>query len=179
METVIAQTKQWIDEVVVGLNFCPFAKKELISNTIDYDVCSHTGVKPALAALAAQCRLLREHDEIATGLLIFDPGFRGFEQYLNLVERANELIVSADYEGIFQLASFHPEYCFAGEDFDDAANYTNRSPYPMLHLIREADMARVLGVYSNPQSIPETNINLARAKGTDYFKLLLKRIKTY
>jgi hypothetical protein len=178
MDKEIAHTQAWIEQVVVALNFCPFAKKELISNSIHYDVCSQSGIKPTLHKLSILCSLLQENDQIATGLLILTPGFRGFDNYLDLVDRANELLYSSGYEGIFQLASFHPEYCFGGEDFDDAANYTNRSPYPMLHLIREAEMTRVLRVYEHPEQIPLNNIDLARAKGADYFQALLTHIKT-
>ena len=78
------------------------------------------------------------------------------------------------YEGVYQLASFHPDYCFADSDEDDPANYTNRSPYPMLHLIREASIERALASYKNPENIPETNIKLARELGLDKMQSLLK-----
>jgi hypothetical protein len=93
-----------------------------------------------------------------------------------LVEYGNDLLVDAGFEGIFQLASMHPEYCFEGEDFDDASNFTNRSPFPMVHIIREASMARVLSVYNEPDKIPENNITLAQKKGANFFKQVLTRI---
>ena len=126
--------------------------------------------------LIEQCRYLQTHEEIETTLIIYGQGFRHFERYLDLVEYGNDLLVDSGFEGIFQLASMHPEYCFEGEDFDDASNFTNRSPFPILHIIREASMERVLAVYNEPEKIPENNIALANEKGSLYFQQVLARI---
>jgi len=175
----IEQTKLWLEKIIVGLNFCPFAKKELVNNTIHYQVSSQGQVKTALHELIEQCRFLQQHDNIETTLIIYPDTFRSFERYLDLIDYANDLIVAEGFEGIFQLASFHPEYCFAGEDFDDASNYTNRSPYPTIHIIREESMARVLAVYREPEKIPDNNIALAQKKGTAYFESVLANIKNH
>ncbi len=119
---------------------------------------------------------MQSHDELETTLIVYSDGFRSFERYLDLVDYGNDLLVESGFEGVFQLASMHPEYCFDGEDFDDASNFTNRSPFPIIHIIREASMARVLAVYNNPEQIPENNIALAQQKGSDYFQRLLKSI---
>jgi hypothetical protein len=169
-------TKQWLDEIIIGLNFCPFAKKEFVNNTICYYPSEAEQVKPALQTLIEQCHYLQAHDEIETTLIIFTEGFRGFDRYLDLVDYANDLLIDSGFEGVFQLATMHPEYCFADDDFDDASNFTNRSPYPMLHIIREASMARVLAVYKNPEQIPENNMVLADKKGSAYFQEALARI---
>ena len=176
-ETAINQTKQWLEEVIIGFNFCPFAKKELVSNSIHYHISSLKQTKLALVELIEQCRFLAEHDELETSLLIFEQGYKSFDKYLELLDYANDLLASSGFEGIFQLASFHPEYCFEGEAYDDAANYTNRSPFPMIHIIREVSLERVLNVYKNPEEIPDNNIELARAKGNDFFKQILDRIQ--
>jgi len=173
---VVLATKQWLTEVIIGLNFCPFAKKEFVNNTIYYHESKADQVKSALHELIEQCRYLQAHDELETTLIVYSDGFRRFERYLDLVDYANDLLVDSGFEGIFQLASMHPEYCFDGEDYDDASNFTNRSPYPIIHIIREASMARVLAVYNEPEQIPENNIALAKEKGTNYFQQLLKRI---
>ena len=173
---VILATKQWLDEVIIGLNFCPFAKKEFVNNTICYHKSKTEQIKPALHELIEQCRYLQSHEELETTLIIYKDGFRGFERYLDLVEYGNDLLVDSGFEGIFQLASMHPEYCFDGEDYDDSSNFTNRSPYPIIHIIREASMARVLSVYNEPEKIPENNIILANKKGTNFFQAILKRI---
>lgn len=167
--SAVLATKQWIEEVIIGLNFCPFAKKEFVNNTIYYHESTTDQVKAALHELIEQCRYLQAHDELETTLIIYRDGFRGFERYLDLVDYGNDLLIDSGFEGVFQLASMHPEYCFDGEDYDDSSNFTNRSPYPVIHIIREASMARVLSVYNEPEKIPENNIALANKKGTTFF----------
>jgi len=173
---VISATKEWLSTIIIGLNFCPFAKKEFVNNTICYAESSQSQVKPALHELVDQCRYLAAHPELETTLVIYNEGFRGFERYLDLVDYGNDLLVDSGFEGVFQLARMHREYCFEGEDFDDASNFTNRSPYPIIHIIREASMARVLAVYNEPETIPENNIALAHEKGANFFKATLARI---
>tara|TARA_R110000737_G_scaffold313123_1_gene322598 strand:+ start:2977 stop:3525 length:549 start_codon:yes stop_codon:yes gene_type:complete len=173
----IEQTKQWLAQVIIGLNFCPFAKKEFVNETIYYHVSNKEQLKSALVELLAQCYYLRDNTEIETSLLIYRQGFRDFNRFLDLIDYGNETIIDYGFEGIFQIATFHPEYCFADADYDDASNFTNRSPYPTLHLIREKSMERVLSVYKNPEAIPDNNIALAGKKGADYFKALLNKIK--
>ena len=177
MQIEIKQTQLWVEKVIVGLNFCPFAKKELVNNTIFYYLSSNRKIKLALEELFDQCVYLTEHSEVETSLLIYNEGFKCFNDYLDLVAYAEELLIDSGFEGIFQLATFHPDYYFEGEDFNDAANFTNRSPYPTLHLIREESMTRVLSVYKNPEQIPIININLARSKGAPFFSQLLIDIK--
>ncbi len=174
--SVVLATKQWLDEIIIGLNFCPFAKKEFVNNTINYHLSSKEQAKSALAELIEQCLYLQQHDELETTLVIYQDGFRSFERYLDLVDYANDLLIDSGFEGVFQLASMHPEYCFADVDYDDASNFTNRSPYPIIHIIREASMARVLSVYKNPEQIPEDNIALAEKKGSNFFQEVLHRI---
>ena len=172
----ILKTKLWLEEVIIGFNFCPFAKKEFVNNTIDYHVCSQRKIDTALGSIIERCHYLEQNENIETSLIIFSLGFRDFNQYLDLVDYGNQLLVDAGFEGVFQLASFHPDYCFAGEDYDDAANFTNRSPLPTIHIIREASLAKVLSVYKNPEEIPENNIALARTKGKSFFTDLLANI---
>ncbi|MCJ8321257.1 MAG: DUF1415 domain-containing protein [Colwellia sp.] len=173
----VLQTQQWLEKIIVGLNFCPFAKKELVNNTIHYHLSSQVKLQKALEELIAQCSYLEQHDDIETSLVIYNQGFKSFESYLDLVALAEDLLIDSGFEGIFQLASFHPDYYFEGEDFDDPANFTNRSPYPTLHIIREQSMARVLAVYKNPEQIPDNNIAVARKKGSRFFSEILKDIK--
>ena len=174
MATQIAETKAWLSDIIIGLNFCPFAKKEFVNDTIHYYVSNDTNFDKALETLIHQCEFLLNNLSIETGLIIFDSGFDNFDQYLDLLDFSNQLIADSGYEGIFQIASFHPEYCFEGEpaddaDSDDAANFTNRSPYPMLHILREESLEKVLNTYSEPELIPEQNIAIAREKGSRYF----------
>lgn len=172
----VSATKQWLEEIIIGLNFCPFAKKEFVNNTICYYKSAAEQVKPALHTLIEQCHFLLQNEKVETTLIIYSEGFRSFERYLDLVDYANDLLIESGFEGIFQLATMHPEYCFADVDYDDASNYTNRSPYPMIHIIRESSMSRVLSVYKDPESIPENNMVLADEKGGDFFKNVLTKI---
>ncbi|TYK64880.1 DUF1415 domain-containing protein [Colwellia echini] len=172
----INATKAWINDIIIGLNFCPFAKKEFVNNTIYYHQSSLEQVKPALQELVEQCHYLQNNADIETTLIIYADGFRGFDRYLDLVDYANDLLIESGFEGIFQLATMHPEYCFADDDFDAPSNFTNRSPYPMLHIIREESMAKVLSIYKEPEKIPENNIILAEQKGSGYFQTILTKI---
>ncbi len=172
----VLQTQQWLEEIIIGLNFCPFAKKEWVNDSIYYHLSDLTKVKKAMVELIQQCHYLQEHPELETTLIVYQSGFRHFGRYLELVDMSTDLLISSGFDGVFQLASFHPEYVFAGDDFDDAANFTNRSPYPTIHIIREDSMAKVLSVYKKPEQIPVNNVELARKKGTHFFEQALKRI---
>ncbi|WP_448549969.1 DUF1415 domain-containing protein [Thalassotalea fusca] len=172
------QTQAWLKDIIVDLNFCPFAKRELVNDTIEYCVSTQRQIKNALEEIALQCHYLTNHPEIETTLIVYSDGFKRFEAYLDLVDYANDLLAELSLEGVYQIASFHPDYCFEGEAFDDPANYTNRSPFPMIHLLREKSIERALSQYPSPELIPERNIDLARKKGTDFFVAFLARIKS-
>lgn len=176
-DRAIQQTKNWIEQVVIGCNFCPFAAKEVRNDTIHYEVVEATELAPVLEALLIECRLLDQQAAIETGFLIFPNAFADFNDYLVLVELAEELLKKNKYEGIYQLASFHPRYIFEGSDEEDAANYTNRSVYPMLHLLREEGIEKVLEKYPDPENIPERNVRFAREKGIDYMRALWEKSK--
>jgi len=173
----IDKTKLWLEEIVIGLNFCPFAKKEFVNETIRYHASRYGMLEQALEDISHECRYLIEHDEVETTLVIFTTGFRDFDKYLDLVDYANELIIALGYEGDIQLASFHPDYVFDGEDEQSPSHFTNRSPFPTIHLIREASMEKVLGTYKNPELIPENNIELAHEKGAAFFKQFLAGLR--
>ncbi|WP_339725212.1 DUF1415 domain-containing protein [uncultured Paraglaciecola sp.] len=173
-DEVVAAVKSWIDKVIIGLNFCPFAKKEMERNTVRYSLSSTTQISDALSDLLEELGLLEQQPDIQTTLLIFPLGFGDFEEYLDMLEMANSLISQGGYSGIYQLASFHPDYCFEGEDKNDPANYTNRSPYPILHLLRESSIEAVLKRYPDPENIPENNIAKARELGSSFLKALVK-----
>ena len=173
--TIIEQTRHWVRSVIVGFNFCPFSKRELENETIHFQVSHESKLEACLHELVQECKRLDEHTGIETTLLIFANAMQSFDDYLDLIELANALIAELGYEGTYQLASFHPHYCFEGENENDAANYTNRSPYPMLHLIREASLERALENYPNPESIPERNVEFAREKGLDKMKSMLDK----
>lgn len=173
-EKIIQQTRTWINQVVIGCNFCPFAAKEMKNDTIHYSVVNSESTEDCLTAFMEECKRLDNSPEIETTLLIYPLAFADFEEYLDLVDMAEQLILDQDYEGIYQVASFHPHYLFAGSTEKDASNYTNRSPYPMLHLLREASIEKVLEKYPDPESIPERNIRFAEEKGVEWMRALLQ-----
>ena len=171
-EKMIAQTRNWVQKVVSDTNFCPFAAQEIKRDTIHYELAPEGNLKASLALLLMELERLDAHPELETTLLIFPYNYAVFADYLKLVNKSENHLLKNGYEGIYQLASFHPLYCFEGADEEDAANYTNRSIYPMLHIIREESMERALEKYPDPEGIPERNIDYARTKGLAYMKLL-------
>jgi hypothetical protein len=171
-ENIISQTKAWIKEVVVGCNFCPFAAKELKRGSIRFQVVRSGDLTAALRALALEIQRLDEDESIETTLIIFPDDFSDFYRYLELTDLAEQLLANQEKEGVYQVASFHPLYLFAGSNEQDAANYTNRSLFPMLHLLREASITKALEQFPDPGKIPQTNIEFARKKGLEYMRLL-------
>jgi len=171
-EKIIEQTKKWVNDVVAGCNFCPFVAKEIKQETIRYEVVNSVDKEECLQAFLKECLLLDKDETIVTSLLIFPNTFVQFDDYLDIVNLAEALLEQNDYEGVYQVASFHPEYIFGGAPVNDPANYTNRSIYPMLHILREEQIEKALEHYPDPESIPDTNINFARDKGVAYMKML-------
>lgn len=169
--------KTWVEQVVIGHNFCPFAKQEFDRGRVHFVLSENEGHEESLQALIRECERLDDSDEIETTLIVYATLLTDFEDFLDFVELANQLISIQGYEGVYQLANFHPDYCFEGEDENDASNYTNRSPFPMLHLIRENSLDKAVANYPSPERIPENNMKLAREKGQDYFKKLLNTMK--
>lgn len=176
-EQMILQTRKWVKDVVVGTNFCPFAAKEVKAETILYKVAVPGTRKASVKALLLECVYLDEHPEFETTLLLYPTRYEIFADYLDLIDDAEQMVMDMGYEGIYQLASFHPLYVFEGSDANDAANYTNRSIYPMIHILRESSIERALEHYPNPEGIPARNVNFARTKGLAYMKLLREQCK--
>ncbi len=170
---IIESSKQWVGNVVVGLNFCPFAKPVVDEGRLHYSVVNESDMDVCLTALMAEINRFHADASIETSLLIYPLGFEAFEDYLDLVAVAEELLSVEGFEGIYQLASFHPDYCFDGLQHDDAANYTNRSPYPMLHILREGSIEHALASVASPEKIPSRNVEYARKVGVKALRKLL------
>ncbi|MGR8929654.1 MAG: DUF1415 domain-containing protein [Gammaproteobacteria bacterium] len=174
-EAIITATQRWLESFIIAFNICPFALREQRRNSIRYRIARVTDVESALQALIAECIHLDASPETETTLLIFPSIFDNFDAYLDMLVVAEQLLIAQGYEGIYQLASFHPDYCFETDRDveDDPANYTNRSPYPMLHIIREASIERAIANYPDPENIPDRNIKLTRQMGVNKLKALL------
>ncbi|MCK5917064.1 MAG: DUF1415 domain-containing protein [Cocleimonas sp.] len=174
---IIKSINNWLENIVIKHNFCPFAKKELLRNSIRYYVSEADNTEDALHHLMDELIFLDQHPETETTLLIIPEGFNDFDDFLDLVEIANALLEECHYRGIYQLANFHPDYCFQGSDNNDPANYTNRAPYPVLHLIRERSLERAVANHPDPEGIPERNIAYARELGLERLQSELKLTK--
>lgn len=167
MNQIIEQTQCWLDQFIIAHNICPFAKKERDRESIRFFVDDSTDISHALECLMLECERLDKNDDIETTLLIFSQLAGKFDDYLDFLDIANQLLISQGYEGVYQIASFHPDYQFADSSLDDPANYTNRSPYPMFHIIREASLEKALQNYPHPQLIPQRNIEYCRNLGIE------------
>lgn len=174
-QDIINATQNWLNSFIIAFNICPFARREQQRNSIRYRVAHSENLEYALQTLIEECIYLDAHAETETTLLIFPKLFEDFENYLDMLEIAEQLLVTQHYEGIYQLASFHPNYRFetAIDDDEDPANYTNRSPFPMLHIIREASIERAVANYPDPENIPNRNIKLTRELGQKKLECLL------
>jgi len=172
--TVIEQTKKWLSTVVIAHNLCPFAKREYDNDRIHYAVIEADSLEAQLEQVVLECAALDINADRETSLLIFPKTLSDFEEYLDILDIATALLIEQGYEGIYQLASFHPDHLFEGAEPDDPANYTNRSPYPMLHVLREASVEQALKTYPNPEQIPKRNIELTRRLGLEVMQKLGK-----
>ena len=169
---VIKQTRNWIKTVVVGCNFCPFAAREMKQDSICYHVEFGNSISACNEALITEFARLDNDSDIGTTLIILPDMFHKFNDYLNYVALAEDILKKKKYTGIYQLASFHPLYQFAGTNVEDAVNYTNKSIYPMLHILREEKITEALLKYPDPEGIPDRNIDFAKNKGAAYMKML-------
>ena len=166
-EDVIAATRQWIEKAVIGLNLCPFAKAVYVKNQVRYVVSRAPHLDGLLEDLDRELDFLAAADpeEIDTTLLIHPtllPDFLDFNDFLQLAEAAVE---EHGLEGVIQLASFHPQFQFADTAPDDIGNYTNRAPFPTLHLLREASIERAVAAFPEAETIYLRNIETLKALG--------------
>lgn len=156
---IIQKVSTWLEQVVIGLNLCPFAAKPFKQDKVRIVVANVTDDESLLDALRSECKYLQSSgaNKVETSLLVISNHLQDFWDYNQFLQWANQLLRREGYEGEFQIASFHPDYCFAGADPDDAENLTNRSPYPILHLIREASLEKALEYFPDIDQVPEKN----------------------
>ncbi|MCX7084588.1 MAG: DUF1415 domain-containing protein [Methylococcales bacterium] len=172
-QPLITATQTWLKTIIIDYSLCPFAKRELDRGSIYFSVNHETDIERCLLDLLSEFERLNTDDGIETSLLIYAEAFKDFDDYLDFLELAEAVLSEQDYEGIYQLASFHPDYRFEGAPKDDPANYTNRSPYPMIHVLRETSLEKAIDSYPNPEQIPERNIELMRELGIAKVQSLL------
>lgn len=175
--TYIAQTRYWLENVVLKHNLCPFAHKPFNGGQIRYVVTDSARVEFLLDDLRQELAYLHTVPaaEVETTLLIHPAVLEDFYDYNDFLDVVDALLVQEGYEGEFQVASFHPDYQFAGTRAEDAENYTNRSPYPMLHLIREDSLTQAVAHYPKVDTIPQRNIETMNALGASYHQAVLAK----
>jgi hypothetical protein len=175
---IVAATRRWIARVVIGLNMCPFARRVFEGDKIRYAVTlaeDEQALRQELARelealAAAPCAL------VETTLLIHPCVLRNFLDYNEFLDGAERLLAELGLAGTLQIASFHPDYQFAGTDAGAVENHTNRSPYPMLHLLREASISAVAGDPGELLEIPRRNIETLRRLGIEGIREMLQEI---
>jgi len=166
-KTVVADTVAWLERAVIGLNLCPFAKSVHVKGQVHYAVSHATSEEALLAELVEELNALQALDSKARDTTLFIvpdylQDFLDFNDFLDLADRA---LVDLELDGVLQIASLHPQYQFAGTTEDDITNFTNRSPYPTLHLLREDSIDRAVAAFPHPESIFETNMQTLQTLG--------------
>lgn len=174
--TYVQEMQEWLVKAVIGLNLCPFAKSVHVKEQIRYTVSEAKTVEALLEDLAKELEHLAETspDKTDTTLLIHPHVLQDFMDYNEFLDLVDSLLEQLDLDGELQIASFHPQYQFAGTEVDDITNFTNRSPYPALHLLREDSLDKAVEAFPDAEAIFETNIATMQKLGLDGWKKLFK-----
>ena len=166
-DAVIAATQRWLERAVIGLNLCPFAKAVQVKNQVRYVVSQATTQEELLSDFLNELEFLAEtpSEKIDTTLLIHPGVLTDFLDYNDFLDVVDEALEDMDLEGELQVAGFHPQYQFADTQPEDIENFTNRSPYPMLHLLRESSVAMAVSAFPEAEKIFDKNIETLRKLG--------------
>jgi hypothetical protein len=168
----IITTQRWIQSFVVELNLCPFAQHVTARDVIRYTACANESLQDILHALHEEMDWLDSDPETETSFLILTSGMKDFSDFNDCLAMAQELLVMMNWVGRYQLVGFHPHHQFDGTDPDDAENYTNRSPYPMVHILRESSVTQAVDATANIALIPKRNTDTLNQLGVE---VLIKR----
>jgi hypothetical protein len=171
-DAVATVVRQWLESLVIKLNLCPFAGRELLNDRIRFAVTSATTEDELLNALQTEFELLGTDTSIETTLLIHPEVLCDFADYNQFLDAVDGLLRYLELEGIYQVASFHPDYQFGGTAPDDVENFSNRSPYPLLHILREESLERAITEFPDVEQIPERNITLMKSMGEEQLRRL-------
>jgi hypothetical protein len=166
-KTAIEDTQQWLLEAVVGLNLCPFAKAVVVKDRVRYRVCASAEPADMLAMLREELQHLADTDpdQLDTTLLIAPYALPDFLDFNDFLADCDDALMALELDGVLQVADFHPRYQFGGTEVDDIENFTNRSPYPTLHLLREASMDKAVEAYPDASLIFERNMAVLNKLG--------------
>jgi hypothetical protein len=176
-EAVVAAMREWLEKAVIGLNLCPFAKAVHVKRQIRYVVSQAETEEALIEDLLHELQLLASADpgDIETTLLVHPRVLGDFLDYNDFLDIADAAVEELGLDGVLQVASFHPQYQFADSDADDMANFSNRAPYPTLHLLREDSVDKAVAAFPEADRIYEANIEALRALGPDGWKKLFNR----
>lgn len=168
-DAIVAATRRWLERAVIGLNLCPFAKSVYVKEQVRYVVSNATEPEQLLETLMDELQHLSDAspEDIDTTLLIHPFALTDFEDYNEFLDVADAAVEDMRLDGELQVASFHPDYQFADTDANDISNYTNRAPYPILHLLREDSIARAVEAFPEAEAIFEKNIDTMEKLGHD------------
>jgi hypothetical protein len=169
------KTLGWVKDFVIGLNLCPFARPLVASDALRVTVCEATDDESVAVTLLDEIERIQKASEaeIATTLVVLTNALQRFDDYLAFLDGAQQLLEEMDLLGVLQLASFHPDYQFAGEPIAAASHFTNRAPFPMIHVLREDMVTRALETYPNPEQIPERNSQKLEDLGRERLQQML------
>ena len=168
-------TRRWLERAVIGLNLCPFAKAVVTKGQVRYVLSEASTEEALLEDLGAELLRLRDTpaDEVDTTLIVHPHVLGDFVDYNDFLDVADALVAELDLEGMLQVASFHPQYQFAGTSPDDIGNYSNRSPWPTLHLLREDSVERAVAAFPDPDAIVDRNLETLERLGHEGWQKLL------
>jgi hypothetical protein len=171
----IESVQKWVEGFIIKLNICPFARKVSTQSRIRYAVQPSEDLDKIMEAFLNELQLLEKlpSEDTDTTLFVVPNSLADFEDFLSFVDVAEGFLAELGYDGVFQIATFHPKYQFAQTKSSDAENFTNRAPYPILHILREESMENALENYPNPEEIPNRNIQLMNEMGIEKLKALI------
>ncbi len=173
-QEVVENTRQWLEKMVVGLNLCPFSSSVIARGQVRYAVCDTTNDTLLKQFFVTELQRLLEanQNDVATSLLMFTSGLEDFSDYLDLLDWFQQLLEEAELTEHVQLASFHPQYLFEDVAADSLSHFTNRSPYPTIHILRQDQMTKVLAHVVNPEQIYLDNIETLKRLGRSQVEAL-------
>ena len=171
--------RDWLQTFIVELNLCPFARPVLASDALRITVCESEDINQLTQSFLTELDLIQQSSEreIATTLLVMPNALESFDEYLMFLDNAEALIEELSLDGTIQLASFHPEYLFDGESENSASHFSNRSPYPVIHFLREDMLTDALESFTNPEQIPQRNISTLEKIGRAEIELRWQQLK--
>ncbi len=179
-DLILKRTQQWVEQFVVGQSLCPFAKPHVQNDRVRYVLCDSDQLEELLEMLLSELRYLNavNPSEVETTILIHPNLLTDFVDYNDFSDVTDEMLENLALDGIIQIATFHPDYQFADTNLDDAENFTNRSPFPMLHLLREESVEAAVQSHPNIESVPHRNIALMQQMGSERLKKMLHDYRT-